>query len=43
MIAEVLTKALAKDRHQTLTNIMGLEAFDFLQNESVEGKALDCS
>ena len=35
MIADVLTKSLAKDRHQTLTRAMDLEAFDYSQNESV--------
>ena len=39
----VLSKPLAKDRHQTLTKIMGIEAFDYSQSESVEGRALDCS
>ena len=43
MIAEVLTKPLAKVRHQTLTNAMGLEAFDYSQSGSVEGRILDCS
>ena len=43
MIADVLTKSLAKDRHQTLTKAMSLEAFDYLQSENVEGRALDCS
>ena len=42
MIADILTKPLAKDRHQILTKAMGLEAFDCSQSESVEGKALDC-
>ena len=42
MIENVLTKPLAKDRHQALTKAMGLEAFDCLQNGSVEGRALDC-
>ena len=40
---DVLTKALAKNRHQTLTRAMGLETFDYSQNGSVEGRALDCS
>ena len=43
MIANVLTKPLAKDRHQTLTKAMGLETFDYSQSGSVEGRALDCS
>ena len=40
---DVLTKPLAKDKHQTLTKTMGLEAFDYSQSGSVEGRALDCS
>ena len=40
-IADILTKPLANDRHQTLTNAMSLEAFDYLQSGSVEGKAFD--
>jgi hypothetical protein len=43
MIADVLTKSVAKDRHQTLTRAMDLEAFDCSQSESVEDIALDCS
>ena len=43
MIADMLTKPLAKDKHQTLTKAMGLEAFDYSQSGSVEGRALDCS
>ena len=43
MIADVLTKALANDRHQTLTKAMGLEAFNYSHSGSVEGRALDCS
>ena len=43
MIADVLTKLLAKDRHQTLTKAMTLEAFDYSQSGSGEGRALDCS
>jgi hypothetical protein len=43
MIADVLIKPLAKDIHQTLTKAVGLEAFDYLQSESVEGRELDCS
>jgi hypothetical protein len=38
----VLTKPLAKDWHQTLTRAMGLKAFDYSQNGSVENRALDC-
>ena len=41
MIADVLTKPLAKDRYQTLTRAMGLEAFDYSQSGNVEGRALD--
>jgi hypothetical protein len=43
MIADMLTKPLVNDRHQTLTRAMGIKTFDYSQNESVEGKALDCS
>ena len=43
MIADVLTKPLAKDRHQTLTKAMTLDAFDYSQSGSIEGRALDCS
>ena len=43
MIADVLTKPLAKHRHQTLTKAMALEAFDYSQSASVEGRALNCS
>ena len=43
MITDMLTKPLAKDRHQTLTNAMGLEAFDCSQSGSVGDRALDCS
>ena len=42
MIADMLTKQLANDRHQTLTKAMALQTFDYVQNGSVEGKALDC-
>lgn len=37
MIVDMLTKSLVKDRHQALTKAM--EAFDFSQSESVEGRA----
>jgi hypothetical protein len=37
----VLTKPLAKDRHQTPTKVMDLEAFDYLQSGSVEDRTLD--
>ena len=39
IITEVLTKPLANDRYQALTKAMGLEALDYLQSGSVEGKA----
>ena len=42
VIEDVLTKPLAKERHQTLTKAMGLEAFDYLQIGSVEDRAFDC-
>ena len=42
MIANMLTKPFANDRHQALTRVMDLEAFDNLQSGSVEGRALDC-
>jgi hypothetical protein len=41
MIADVLTKALAKDRHHSLSRAMGLEVFDNSQSGSVEGKTLN--
>ncbi len=37
MVADVLTKALAKERHQTLTKAMGLGALDYSQSGSVGG------
>ena len=43
MIADVLTKPLANDRHQPLTKKRGLEAFNYSQSGSVEDRALDCS
>ena len=43
MIADMLTKPLAKDRHQTLTKAMDLEALAYSQSGSVEGRTLDCS
>ena len=43
MIVDMLTKLLAKYKHQPLTKAMGLEAFDYSQSGSVEGIALDCS
>ena len=42
LIVDVLTKPLAKDRHQALRKAMILEAFNYLQSGSVEGRALDC-
>jgi len=41
MIMDVLTKALAKDRHHSLSRAMGLEVFDNSQSGSVEGKAFN--
>ena len=38
MIADVLTKALGKDRHQMLSKAMGLLPFDNLQSGSVEDR-----
>jgi transposase InsO family protein len=37
MVADVLTKALAKERHQTLTKAMGLKTLDYSQSGSVGG------
>ena len=42
IIADVLTKLLAKDRHQALTKAMDLEAVDYSQSGSVEGRASGC-
>ena len=42
MIVGILAKPFAKDRHQALTKEMVLKAFTCLQNNSVEGRALDC-
>ena len=39
MIVDMLTKPLAKDRHQASTKAMGLEAFGYLQIESVDCRA----
>jgi hypothetical protein len=36
MVVDVLTKALAKERHQNLTRSMGLGVLDYLQSGSVE-------
>ena len=41
-MAGVLTKSLANDMHETVTKAMGLEAFDYSQSMSIEGRALDC-
>ena len=40
MIADVLTKPLAKDRHQKSTRAMGSKSFEYLQSGSLEGRAL---
>jgi len=36
MMANVLTKALAKERHERLQKIMGLEVFGYSQSGSVD-------
>ena len=36
MVADVVTKALAKDRHETLRRAMGIVSFDTTQSRSVE-------
>jgi hypothetical protein len=41
MVADVLTKALAKQRHQNLTRSMGLGVLDYLQSGSVEDYDVD--
>jgi hypothetical protein len=41
MVADVLTKALAKERHQNLTRSMGLGVLDYLQHGSVEDYDVD--
>jgi hypothetical protein len=41
MVADVLTKALAKERHQNLTRSMGLGVLDYLQRGSVEDYDVD--
>jgi hypothetical protein len=38
----MLTKILAKDTHQGLTKAVRLQAFEYSQSESVEGRALGC-
>jgi len=40
-VADVLTKALAKERHQNLTRSMGLGVLDYLQSGSVEDYDVD--
>ena len=42
MIADMLTKPVARDRHQNVIKTMSLEVFDYSQSGSVEGRALDC-
>jgi hypothetical protein len=41
MVADVLTKALAKERHQNLTRSMGLGVLVYLQSGSVEDYDVD--
>ncbi len=41
MVADVLTKALAKEWHQNLTRSMGLGVLDYLQSGSVEDYDVD--
>jgi hypothetical protein len=41
MVADVLTKALAKERHENLTRSMGLGVLDYLQSGSVEDYDVD--
>ncbi len=41
MVADVLTKALAKERHQNLTRSMGGGVLDYLQSGSVEDYDVD--
>jgi hypothetical protein len=41
MVADVLTKALAKERHQNLKGSMGLRVLDYLQSGSVEDYNVD--
>ena len=36
MVADVLTKALARDRHERLMEAFGLQGFGYSQNGSVE-------
>jgi hypothetical protein len=41
MIADLLTKTLANDRHHSLSRAIGLEVFDNPQSGNVEGKILN--
>jgi hypothetical protein len=41
MVVDVLTKALAKERHQNLTRSMGLGVLNYLQSGSVEDYDVD--
>jgi hypothetical protein len=41
MVVDVLTKALAKERHQNLTRSMGLGVLDYLQSGNVEDYDVD--
>jgi len=41
MVANVLTKALAKERHQNLTRSIGLGVLDYLQSGSVKDYDVD--
>jgi hypothetical protein len=43
MTTDVLTKPLAKDKHQELTKAMALKTFHDFPNGSVEDRTLDCS
>ena len=43
MIANVITKTLTNDRHQTLIKAMGSIAFNYLQIGSIEGRTIDYS
>ena len=42
MVADVLTKPLAIDRHRALTKAIGLETFDYSQSGSVADRTLGC-
>jgi hypothetical protein len=41
MVADVLTKALAKEQHENLTRSIGLGVLDYLQSGSVEDYDVD--